>query len=103
MSTITAPTEIAAETAGDTRRGGRVDTLRALTGRRLSLSLRNPRAILLPLATRAASRLARTRNGRGIGAASRSGWAPLLRSTITPSPACMALSGTTRPAVPMAR
>jgi hypothetical protein len=51
MSTITAPTEIAAETAGDTRRGGRVDTLRALTGRRLSLSLRNPRAILLPLAT----------------------------------------------------
>jgi ABC-type multidrug transport system permease subunit len=51
MSAITVPTEIAAETAGDTSGVGRLDALRALTGRRLSLSLRNPRAILLPLAT----------------------------------------------------
>jgi ABC-2 type transport system permease protein len=51
MSAITIPTEIAAETAGDTSVSGRLDALRALTGRRLSLSLRNPRAILLPLAT----------------------------------------------------
>jgi ABC-2 type transport system permease protein len=51
MSTFTIPTEIAAGTAGDTRGAGRLDALRALTGRRLSLSLRNPRAILLPLAT----------------------------------------------------
>ena len=51
MSAITVPTETAAETTDDTRSGGRLDALRALTGRRLSLSLRNPRAILLPLAT----------------------------------------------------
>jgi ABC-type polysaccharide/polyol phosphate export permease len=51
MSAITITAEIPAESAGDTRGAGRLDALRALTGRRLSLSLRNPRAILLPLAT----------------------------------------------------
>jgi ABC-2 type transport system permease protein len=51
MSTITSPTEVAAKAAGNTHQDGRIDALRALTGRRLSLSLRNPRAILLPLAT----------------------------------------------------
>jgi hypothetical protein len=51
MSAITIPTEIPAQTTSDTRGAGRLDALRALTARRLSLSLRNPRAILLPLAT----------------------------------------------------
>jgi hypothetical protein len=51
MSAITIPTEIAAHTPGDTSPAGRLDALRALTRRRLSLSLRTPRAILLPLAT----------------------------------------------------
>lgn len=37
---------------------------------------------------------------RGRGAARRSGWAPLLRSTITPSPARMQLRGATMAAVP---
>jgi hypothetical protein len=51
VSTITSPIEVAAEAAGHTHQDGRLDALRALTGRRSSLSLRNPRAILLPLAT----------------------------------------------------
>ena len=43
-----------------------------------------------------------TMSERGIGAASRSRWAPLSRSTITPMPANMQLIGTSSPIVPTA-
>ena len=50
----------------------------------------------------ATARLPSTSSRRGIGAASSSRWAPLSRSTITPSPANMVLSGIRRPIVPVA-
>jgi hypothetical protein len=50
----------------------------------------------------ATARLPRTSSERGIGAASSSRWAPPSRSTITPSPANMVLSGISRPFVPVA-
>jgi hypothetical protein len=51
MAAITVPAERTTGTTNTTRFGRRLDALWALTRRRLSLSLRNPRAILLPLAT----------------------------------------------------
>ena len=47
----------------------------------------------------ATTRLPSTISGRGIGAASRSRWAPLSRSTMTPMPANMQFSGISRPIV----
>jgi hypothetical protein len=47
----------------------------------------------------ATARLPSTSSERGIGAASSSRCAPLSRSTITPSPANMVLSGISRPIV----
>jgi ABC-2 type transport system permease protein len=51
MTTITVPTEAGPGSAGPEILRNRFDALATLTRRRLSLSLRNPRAILLPLAT----------------------------------------------------
>jgi ABC-2 type transport system permease protein len=51
MSAITIPEGRGSLLTDGTGTAGRLDALSALTRRRLSLSLRNPRAILLPLAT----------------------------------------------------
>lgn len=52
-----------------------------------------------PLSSVATIRLAATINGRRIGADSRSRWAPLMRSTITPIPDDMQLNGIRVPRV----
>jgi hypothetical protein len=70
----------------------------------------NPRASANPMRTPtwsavvaiATSKLPTTSKPRGIGAVSNSGWAPLIRSTITLSPENIVFSGINRPIVPIA-
>ena len=50
----------------------------------------------------ATARLPSTSSARRIGAASNSRWAPLSRSTITPMPPNIVLSGISSPIVPVA-